>query len=337
MASISDNDVAIEAEEYDDNDNDSTLGSDGASSTESLNSMVLRFEYENGRRYHSYMSGHYAFPNDEDELDRMDFEHHIFSLLLEGRLHLAPVESPQNILDLGTGTGIWAVDIADKYPSARVIGTDLSPVQPSLVPPNLEFQVDDFEEQWTFQKDHFDLIHSRLLLASVSDYSALLRQAFFHLKPGGYMEMHDVDPGFYSDDNTIPEDSSAARWSVLFSEGCEKVGHRVPAVTEYKTLMAEAGFVDIRVKILRRPSNKWPKDKELKRIGLYTLTNHLNGLHAFTIGLFTRVLGWSAAEVEVLLAKCRSEWNNPAIHAYQKVVFIYGRKPEQAKDKSTAA
>lgn len=68
----------------------------------------------------------------QDELDRMDFEHHIFSLLLEGELHLAPLKSPQNILDLGTGTGIWAVEIADKFPSASVTGTDLSPVQPTL-------------------------------------------------------------------------------------------------------------------------------------------------------------------------------------------------------------
>jgi cyclopropane fatty-acyl-phospholipid synthase-like methyltransferase len=68
----------------------------------------------------------------QDELDRMDLEHHIFLLLLEGKLHLAPLSDPQRILDIGTGTGIWAIDMADKYPSASVLGTDLSPVQPSL-------------------------------------------------------------------------------------------------------------------------------------------------------------------------------------------------------------
>lgn len=84
--------------------------------------------------------------------------------------------------------------------------------------------------------------------------------------------MHDIDPGLYSDDNTIPEDSSAARWSDIFYEGCAKINHRIPHVAEYKTLMEEAGFVDIRVKILRRPTNTWPKDKRLKRIGLVRIS-----------------------------------------------------------------
>jgi len=60
----------------------------------------------------------------------MDLEHHLITILLDGKLHLAPLKSPQRILDIGCGTGIWTVDIADQYPSAQVIGTDLFPVQP---------------------------------------------------------------------------------------------------------------------------------------------------------------------------------------------------------------
>ena len=65
-------------------------------------------------------------------------------LLLDGALHTAPLYSPQRILDVGTGTGIWAVEMsvacpapfpilvtdilpsrAVKYPQARVVGMDL--------------------------------------------------------------------------------------------------------------------------------------------------------------------------------------------------------------------
>jgi methylase of polypeptide subunit release factors len=31
-------------------------------------------------------------------------------MLLQGKLHLAPLDNPQEVLDLGTGTGIWAIE-----------------------------------------------------------------------------------------------------------------------------------------------------------------------------------------------------------------------------------
>lgn len=33
------------------------------------------------------------------------------------------------VIDIGTGTGIWAIDFADEHPESEVIGTDLSPIQ----------------------------------------------------------------------------------------------------------------------------------------------------------------------------------------------------------------
>lgn len=53
-------------------------------------------------------------PNDEEEQDRMDMQHHIFLLAFNGELSIAPhVKNPQKILDLGTGTGIWAIDAGE--------------------------------------------------------------------------------------------------------------------------------------------------------------------------------------------------------------------------------
>ncbi|KAL1992484.1 hypothetical protein VTN49DRAFT_4516 [Thermomyces lanuginosus] len=52
---------------------------------------------------------------------------------------------------------IWAIDFADLHPEAEVhllyvIGCGLSPVQPSLVPPNAKFLVDDIELEWANDK-----------------------------------------------------------------------------------------------------------------------------------------------------------------------------------------
>jgi ubiquinone/menaquinone biosynthesis C-methylase UbiE len=44
----------------------------------------------------------------------MDLAHHIYRLVLGGKLYLAPIRDDlQRVLDLGTGTGIWAMDFAE--------------------------------------------------------------------------------------------------------------------------------------------------------------------------------------------------------------------------------
>lgn len=55
------------------------------------------------------------YPCDEPEKDRMDIYHKLFLVARRERLHQAPI--PENwaprILDLGCGTGIWAIDMAE--------------------------------------------------------------------------------------------------------------------------------------------------------------------------------------------------------------------------------
>lgn len=64
------------------------------------------------------------------------------SIVYDNKPHLAPIGlTPQRILDLGTGSGIWCIEMGDLYPSAEVTGVDLSANMPNWVPPNVHFEV----------------------------------------------------------------------------------------------------------------------------------------------------------------------------------------------------
>jgi len=92
-------------------DHDSALGSDESTLTESLRSSLLESVRENGRGYHRYKStagGEYPLPEDEGEQERLEIQHEAFLRTFGGKLYLSPLgEGVREVLDLGTGTGIW--------------------------------------------------------------------------------------------------------------------------------------------------------------------------------------------------------------------------------------
>ena len=129
--------------------------SDGICSTESLRSSIYDYETQHGRTYHAFHQGKYIMLNDEGEQERLDVHYHALRLSIEDKLFFAPIARPSGILDIGTGTGIWAMDAADKHPQAEVVGIDLSPIQPRWVPPNLQFEILDADIGWGFRENRF--------------------------------------------------------------------------------------------------------------------------------------------------------------------------------------
>jgi ubiquinone/menaquinone biosynthesis C-methylase UbiE len=65
------------------------------------------------------------------------------------------------IVDVGTGSGLWVIEVAEEFPTAMVYGTDISPVQHTDIPSNAEFRVMDLNEGLSFDDGSTDLAHSR--------------------------------------------------------------------------------------------------------------------------------------------------------------------------------
>ncbi|KZL86043.1 methyltransferase domain-containing protein [Colletotrichum incanum] len=293
-------------------DDSSSIG--GCSTDESqasLRSSILDYRRENGRTYHSMSDGKYAFPNDEQEQKRLDINDRT---------------TAKRVLDLGTGTGIWALDYADAHPEATVFGVDLSPIQPGYVPPNCIFEIDDLEKEWTWTKP-FDFIFARNMNGSFANWEGVLAQAYGHLEPGGYLEIQDSLWPPVCDDDTFKEDSAFYRWSRLLVEACNKIGRPVDKTGELPMKMEAAGFEDIHTTRIRFPASPWPKDKKLKELGIWNQEQLLPGLEALTLGLFTRVLDWSKEETIVFCANARKDLKDTKAHAYWNGYVMYGRKP----------
>ena len=63
----------------------------------------------------------YIVPWDIEEHNRLDFQHFMLRYALRGN-YAAPIGTPQSILDVGSGTGRWAIEMANLYPRAKVTG-----------------------------------------------------------------------------------------------------------------------------------------------------------------------------------------------------------------------
>ncbi|KAK0621562.1 S-adenosyl-L-methionine-dependent methyltransferase [Bombardia bombarda] len=297
------------------------------SSFGSVTSSVNGHVWEYGRRYHTFRYGRYPIPNDDDEYKRESLRHTMLKELISGKLYLAPIgENPQKIIDLGTGFGEWAMEMGETFPSARVTGVDLSPIQPVWIPPNVEFLVDDIEDDWVHDND-YDFMHLRFVGVTIKDNPKLYSTIFQNLKPGGWVECQEILPKPYCDDNTLPPNYPVSKFYDLLTDILyKKYQFEIAYVKKLPEVMRQIGFVNVQWKIFHLPVGEWAKDGHLRMIGGYFREVIMDFVTAMAARPFVEA-GVEKTEIDDLVAACRVAMGNRKIHAYIPVHFVWGQKP----------
>ena len=184
---------------------------DGSASGGAIDPLNSPFQWLGGRRYFTHAP--YLLPYDDGEFTRLDFEHHLIRQAFKSNV-LAPVGQPHVILDVGIGTGRWALEVASQFPSATVVGMDL------MRPPTIERTVEELRRAaWgqaqtpaagqmsnftfvaanilsrlPFPDGAFDYVHMRFLSAAIS--LSHWRQVMYELvritRRGGWIEVVDT-------------------------------------------------------------------------------------------------------------------------------------------------
>ncbi|KIO32929.1 hypothetical protein M407DRAFT_90682 [Tulasnella calospora MUT 4182] len=142
----------------------------------------------------------YLYKVDAAEFSRLDLHNAMFSASLGGLFPAPAREDIQQalmicndgpipaVLDIGTGSGAWCIDMAKAFPNSHVVGMDLVPVKASSVPPsNCHFEVGNADTDLAkmYAPESFNLIHVRSVVQGVKDLHSLFQNVWRMLRPGG--------------------------------------------------------------------------------------------------------------------------------------------------------
>jgi hypothetical protein len=163
-----------------------------------------------------------------------------------------------------------------------------------------------------------------------------MQNAMLHLRPGGYLEWHEVDLRPRCDDGSMPPENKDGGFSDYtvhdWIEINEKAASEAEPVRQFciahklASWMQETGYEDVEDRIFKVPLNPWSDDDRLKTLGDWFERNCLDGLAAYSYKPMI-AMGWSKSEIEVFLVSVRRCIQNRQFHVYMNFHVVTGRKP----------
>ncbi|KAI9595831.1 S-adenosyl-L-methionine-dependent methyltransferase [Syncephalis fuscata] len=125
-------------------------------------------------------------------------KHYLMNTIF-GRNYFVPFDNVKRALDINTGTGVWALEMATDFPNTLFLGVDSEACYPqSTMPPNCRFESMNILEGLNCASELFDYVHIRFQLAFIptNKWQTLLLEVYRVTCPGGWIEIVEWD-AFY--------------------------------------------------------------------------------------------------------------------------------------------
>lgn len=157
--------------------------------------------------------------------------------------------------------------------------------------------------------------------------SAPLRRS---LRPGGWIELQELQPTTLCDDGTMPDDDPVKYLFEKIDSTFELLGLKAKLPLKLESYLREAGFENVHCQIFKVPIGPWAEDRTMRIVGLYQKIA-VEELLPTCSGRPFQTLKMSEAEAEVTIAMARKGLEDTDVHRYFHYYFWYAQKPGSSR------